>query len=384
MCDDAFHCLDVWISKNGWEGYDPYDIKGEKLFLLLSKNKYTGYEAELFLNLFPLFSRQIFKIKKNINPKAMALFARGYLLAYKKLGNAGFLKKAKECLSWLECNPSIGYSRYCWGYPFDWQSRIFISKGTPSGVVTSIAAHAFMDAYELTKDEKYLSIVKSCCDFMVNDLNIDEVDQNKICFSYTPLDNFHVHNASLFSASVLARAYPFIRREKYRELATNAMNYTVSYQNKNGSWYYWAPPDKVIGKVDNYHTGFVLECLNICRRLLGQDFSYEKELEKGLSFYAKNLFLKNGMPKMAHDSIYPIDIHSCSQGIITFYELSDFNNEYLNLAKKIAVWTIRNMQDINGYFYYRLYKSGYISKIPFIRWGQAWMLRSLSYIEEKT
>ena len=83
---------------------------------------------------------------------------------------------------------------------------------------------------------------------------------------------------------------------------------------------------------------------------------------------------------MAYDSIYPVDIHSCSQGIITFYELSDFNNKYLDLANKIALWTIKNMQDTNGYFYYRLYKSGYMSKIPFIRWGQAWMLRALSYL----
>ena len=65
------------------------------------------------------------------------------------------------------------------------------------------------------------------------------------------------------------------------------------------------------------------------------------------------------------------------------YELSDFENSYLELGKKIAEWTIENMQDENGYFYYRIYKSGYISKIPFIRWGQAWMLRGLSYCEEK-
>jgi hypothetical protein len=31
----------------------------------------------------------------------------------------------------------------------------------------------------------------------------DEVDEDKICFSYTPIDNFHVHNANLFSASAL-------------------------------------------------------------------------------------------------------------------------------------------------------------------------------------
>ena len=35
--------LDRWIEKNGWAGYDPYDIKGTKLFLLFQKNKYVNF-----------------------------------------------------------------------------------------------------------------------------------------------------------------------------------------------------------------------------------------------------------------------------------------------------------------------------------------------------
>jgi len=37
------------------------------------------------------------------------------------------------------------------------------------------------------------------------------------------------------------------------------------------------------------------------------------------------------------------------------------------------------MQDENGYFYYRIYKN-YVDRTPYIRWGQAWMLRGLSYL----
>jgi hypothetical protein len=53
--------------------------------------------------------------------------------------------------------------------------------------------------------------------------------------------------------------------------------------------------------------------------------------------------------------------------------------EYLPFARKIALWTIENMQDEEGYFYYRCGKF-YKNKIPYIRWGQAWMMNALSYL----
>jgi len=372
--------LNVWLEKNGWAGYDPYDIKGMKIFIYLQRNKYTNFGSSFLLNRHPMFFRRLFRVKKQVNAKAMALFARAYLNIYKKTQDENYLKKALVCLNWLIENPSKGYSGYCWGYPFDWQSRMFIPKETPSGVVTSIAAHAFLDAYEVSKDRLYLSIAKGCCKFILKELNIDEVGNDKICFSYTPIDNFHIHNANLFSASVLLRSYVHFKEDKNREMGVKAVNYTVSHQNEDGSWYYWASPDKLLYNTDNYHTGFVLECLNVCRRVLRAEFKYISELRKGLEFYADKLFLDEGTPKTYHNRIYPIDIHGCAQGIITFCELADFEPKYLDMAGKVARWTISNMQDKEGYFYYKIYKNGKTDKTPYIRWGQAWMLRALSYL----
>ena len=135
--------LDCWIEINGWAGYDPYDIKGKKAILLLQKNKFTGFGSNFLLNRFPLFFRKTFGVQKEISAKAMALFARGYLSLYKNLENKQYLNKALFCLKWLMENPSKGYSGFCWGYPFDWQSRVSIPKNTPSGVVTSVVAHTY-------------------------------------------------------------------------------------------------------------------------------------------------------------------------------------------------------------------------------------------------
>lgn len=372
--------LDTWLDQNGFAGYDPYDIRGTKIYLFLQRSRCTSLGMSSLVDRYPMLFRRLFRTKKQVNPKAMALFARAYLNLYRKTREEYNLEKALVCLNWLKENPSLGHSGYCWGYPSDWQSRVFIPKRTPSCIVTSTAAHAFLDAYELLKDKSYLSVVKGCCDFIISDLNIDNVSKDEVCFSYTPIDHFHVHNANLLSASVLLRSYPQLNEDQYKELGVKAVNFSVRHQNEDGSWYYWAPPDRLLYSIDNYHTGFILESLNISRRVLRREFQHVSELRKGMKFYADNLFLDNGRPKMLHDSVYPIDVHSCAQGIITFCELADFEPKFLNQAHKVAEWTINNMQDKEGHFYYRIYKHGNIDKTPYIRWGQAWMLRALSYL----
>ena len=52
--------------------------------------------------------------------------------------------------------------------------------------------------------------------------------------------------------------------------------------------------------------------------------------------------------------------------------------EYQELAKKVMDWTIKNMQDEKGYFYYQL-KKGMSSKISYMRWSNAFMFCAMSY-----
>jgi hypothetical protein len=53
------------------------------------------------------------------------------------------------------------------------------------------------------------------------------------------------------------------------------------------------------------------------------------------------------------------------------------------MMEKVAGWTLAHMQAPEGYFYYRQQKDGKISTIPYIRWGQAWMLWALAKMLEK-
>ena len=369
--------LDSWIERNGWAGHDPYDIKGTKLFISMGRIKYLGFASNVAADRFPSTLRKIFRVKKEINAKAMGLFASGYLNLYKYAGDKKYFEKAQYCLDWLEKNPSKGYSGYCWGYPFDWQSIIFIPRSTPSSVVTTTAANAFLDIYEETKDDKYLQVAESSCKFIVKDLNADHIDGERMCFSYTPLDAYHIHNANLFSAALLCRVGNITNNNGYMDLSMKALQYTLGEQNPNGSWYYWGPPDKLLYNIDHYHTGFVLRALYGIYKTTG-DQQVKRALDSGYAYYTTNLFEDGIVPKLTYRKTYPIDIHSCSEAILC---LSTLSNEYPNAKKmlsKVMQWVIENMQDREGYFYYRMYKNR-LHRMPYIRWGQAWMLIGLSY-----
>ncbi len=385
--------LDRWISMNGWLGYDPYDIRGHSIFIKLIRNqirnpvlKLARHISLLGIEVFPEAFRNLFRIRKEVNAKAMGLFAVAYLKLYQQLKNDNYFQKACECLRWLEDNKIQGYTGVCWGYPFNWQSLILIPKYTPSAVVTSICGDAFWNFYKFTNDSKYLDVCESICRFFTRDFNVDYIDDNKICFSYTPLDRFHVHNANLFVAEFLIRVGKESNNDEFKQYGTKALNYTLDAQNEDGSFYYWALsdkdvyniPDSSLKNIDHYHTGFVL-------RRLHSIYSNTNELRvldalsKGYQFYKDNLFKDGTIPKLNPNSTYPINIHCCAEAILCMSTLSKVFPDATEYARNAFLWTEKNMQDRDGHFYY-LKTARRTDKMPYIRWGQAWMLRALASV----
>jgi len=75
-------------------------------------------------------------------------------------------------------------------------------------------------------------------------------------------------------------------------------------------------------------------------------------IQKGLEFYHSRQFDEEGMGVFRHPTKYPADIHNQAQGIITFSRFADLDYKYLEKAETILSWTIKNMQDPEGFFYY--------------------------------
>jgi hypothetical protein len=107
--------------------------------------------------------------------------------------------------------------------------------------------------------------------------------------------------------------------------------------------------------------------------------TWEDALKKGMSFYLENQFYPSGQSLWRLPKVYPVDIHNQSQGIITFNKLKDYHPEAREFAKKIAVWTIDNMQAKDGHFYYQKFKT-HTHKISYMRWSNAWMFLALSHL----
>ena len=159
------------------------------------------------------------------------------------------------------------------------------------------------------------------------------------------------------------------------------MKYVISKQKSNGAWYYSETNGNERMQID-FHQGFILDGLyGFIKYIKPNDDKYIEALLKGAEFYKNEQFLPDGRAKWRWPRLYPVDIHNQAQGIITFTKLSEIKLEYLDFAKKIALWTIKKMQDESGYFSYQKHRF-FMNKIPYMRWGQAWMMLALASLLE--
>jgi len=383
--EEVYLELEQWLRIQEWKSYDPSDINSVPFCLGLKRIetqipsfRYITQPMLLLAKRNLPFLRKIYGIKKKVYPQAQAMIARSYFTMYKNTGEKVFLDKGIAQLQWLQAKAFTYNSHICWGQPYNWFSKMPVPANTPRTTVTTQVIQAFIDGYESTFNSKYLEVAKNASWFLIEGLNWDVDEEGDFCLSYTPLDKHHIHNANMLGAAALIRTWFHSNIEKFKNYGIKAAQFTAKHQNVDGSWYYWAPPDPIKGKIDNYHTGFVLESFIVIKEYLKSRFEFERNLFRGVNFYYNNFFSEEFIPKMRPERVYPIDIQSCAQSILTFTALNELNFDAFQKAKVIAEWTIKEMYDPKGYFYYKINKSGKKDKTPYVRWGQSWMLRALA------
>jgi len=367
--------LSAWLERNDYKGYDTFDGLSAFVRPLTFETKALRIVLQQGVRRFPLNLRPLLGIKKSHSTKGMGFLARGFMRLHKTTGEATWKEKAEELLQWLIEHQSPGYSGACWGNHFDYQSRgSYVAKMVPSIVWTSLIGHAFLDAYEHFQSEKYLEVAVSACEHIRLDLGRHE-EGDAVCIHYFPTTTDKVHNASTLGASLLARTYSFTRDDRYRDLAKRAMQYTAHYQRADASWYY-AEATK-FHWVDNFHTAYVLDCFKHYGEATG-DSSFDDNLMNGYKFWKETFFLPDGTPRYYDRKTLPLDIQCSSQAIDTLVFFRDRDPDSVPLALRVARWTIENMQDRSGYFYYRRYSRSVVNKTPTLHWGQATMLCALA------
>ena len=384
--EQAYDRVYAWARAEGFAGHDPFDGLESRIFQA-TPLKHFSLARLAWLQMVKRAAvdlRDTLRVPKGVNAKGIALFAlaelsrfRGTLDETHKKNALGLLETLRELA--ISGRTAKGEPTKAFGYNFDWQSRAFYApKGTPTIVPTAFAARAFIESYQLFGDEADLEFVLDVCRFIINDLKRPHEDADTVCFSYTPRDWSLIFNASLLAGETLASASAFVDDRELSELAAKSARYVVKNQKEDGSWAYG--PKLRHRWVDNFHTAFILLSL----KRIGEavpEADTAKAVRRGFDYWVENLFLSDGTPKYYDSEIFPVDIHSAAAAIAVLSEFDDEDERALPLAEKVAAWTIENMSDTDGYFYYQIRKGETIT-IPFIRWGQAWMAYALATLLE--
>ncbi|WP_419213947.1 delta-aminolevulinic acid dehydratase [Maribacter sp. X9] len=386
----SFLKLKSYCEAEQFKGWDPYDGLNSKIFNALPFKKWDvvrlfwiqGFKRS------PINFRKLLLVPKQHNSKGIALFLAGYCNLYEisKKGNDAFGSKA-EIETWIRTladllleRKNTEYSGACWGYNFDWQARLsfLFPKETPTIVATSFCVEALIKAFEITKDEKYLQTAISSAEFVINDLSRSRLKKGFL-FSYSPLNgNNTVINASLLGAKILSQVFFYTKDRRLKDLAKKTIETCCEIQREDGSWIYGLMP--VQNWIDSFHTGYNLDAIQSYREATG-DSGFDENLQNGLAYYLRTFFMQDGTPKYYHNKTYPIDIHCPGQLFVTLSKTKTFSENSM-LANKVMDWTIQNMQDSKGFFYYQI-KKRISSKISYMRWSNAFMFNAMTnYIKE--
>ena len=374
----ALKKVERWVEEHGYEAYEPFDGLSSPLRTLTLRTELLERFLQQAVRQCPFNLRPLVGVRPLPSTKGRGYMAAGYLRMYALTGSVDYRDRAVRMLDWLVLHKSPKFEEYSWANHFDYTSRGgHYSKHESIIVWTSLVGQAFVDAFELLGDRKYLDVAESACRWILA-LPMEHT-QTGICISYHNLGQNSVHNASMLGAAFLARTWRHSRTPEYLRLASAAMEYSCTRQLPNGAWWYGEAPK--YHWIDNFHTGYNLDSLKCYMDSTG-DQTYVPNLRRGFEYYVANFFEATGRPRYYHDRAQPIDIQCASQSIETLTKFSADYDGAMPLAFRVAKWTIENMQDPAGYFYYRRYPL-VIAKAPMLHWGQATMYHSLSTLLQK-
>jgi rhamnogalacturonyl hydrolase YesR len=365
--------VEQWVEAHDYRAYEPFDglsswfrpltfgnLLGERLLMQLIRQS-------------PINLRPLMGVKPLDSTKGRGYMAHGYLFRYRLTQNPTYLRKAEACLDWLDHHRAAKYSDHSWSNHFDFSSRGgSYTKEDPIIVWTALIGQAYLEAYEQTREQRWLSVAESVCKWITR-LPREKTERGD-CISYLAHTQSSIHNSNMLGAAMLARTARLTGNQAYVEVARSAMQYSCSRQQADGSWWYGEDPR--YHWIDNFHTGYNLDSLKCYIDNTGDD-TWRENLRTGLTFFKNNFFEEDGCPKYYHNRCYPVDSQCAAQAIETLSSFSTEDKECFDLAAKVARWTIENMQARDGHFYYRIYP--FIkAKTPMLHWAQATFFKALA------
>jgi hypothetical protein len=368
-----------------YEGYSKHDgLNSPLLARLGGQSRLRRLGAIQVVTRSPVDIRPLLGVRKARNAKGLSLFARALLARHRITGSADDAREARELLDWLIDHPAPGFEGLCWGYPYPWQDvGFFAPRNFPNRVVTSFVGQALLDGYETLQEGRYLDAAGQAVRFLLEAPKTLFEDDDRRCVSYVPDPsiNWIVMDVSALAGALAARLGAITGDKELVHEGGRLVRYVVSRQTDYGAWFYADPPSASHITHDNYHTGFILDAILQYGLAAGSD-EFESAYTRGIEFYEQKLFEPDGAARFMNDRLYPIDIHGCAQGIITFSLQQRHHGTGGATAARVLGWTLGHMWDPrSGWFYYQR-RRGYRTRIRELRWCQGWMSWALaSYLE---
>jgi hypothetical protein len=380
VADVLARALDV-ARADGYEGYSKHDaLNARWLERLAGGSRMRRLVAIQLLMRSPVDLRPLARVGKARNPKGLSLFARALLARHRMTGSEADAAEATDLLDWLVAHPSSGFAGLCWGYPYPWQDvGFFAPRNFPNRVVTSFVGQALLDGYETLGDPRYLEAASQAVRFLLQAPKTLFEDDERRCLSYVPDESISwiVMDVSALVGSLAARLGALRDDKELIVEGGRLVRYVVSKQTAEGAWYYADPPSASHITHDNYHTGFILDAI-LQYGLSAESDEFEPAYRRGIEFYRRRLFEPDGAARFMHDRRYPIDIHGCAQGVLTFSLQQRQHGIGGEFARTVLDWTLSHMWDPrSGWFYYQR-RRAYRTAIRELRWCQGWMSWALA------
>jgi hypothetical protein len=354
-----------WLDRFGETSYDHQSFFASDLARaaksLYYKKPLLGTMAVspmIFCEAFLPSARRLFW-KPQRFPIADAHYAMGFAFLSRALGQRQYYERAVHFLEILKETRSSGFEHYCWGYPFNWETkRGTMRQGTPLITTVPYVYEAFREVYQIDKEPKWREIMRSITQHAVLDYNDFETSANAsaVCYKPGPENSSGVINAS----------------------ADRNLAFVLDAQNSDGSWPYSTDEDRLF--IDHFHTCFVLKALAKIEAITGNP-QCTKAIERGVDYYVKNLFDEQGLPKpfsrRPRMTVYRRELYDYAECINVGVLLEGRFPALDKIMSKVI--NLEGWHKSDGSFRSRQLLLGW-DDVPMHRWAQSQLFRSLCFL----
>lgn len=375
--------LHAYVLRHDYEGADLFDGLNSWLFRVTPLYQAPFFRLALiqFCKQSPVDFRKLFLTPPGFNPKGGALFLMGTLNWWRLTRQEALAQEARRLFQRLRDVAIVRPAGHAWGYNFDWQARAFyVPKGMPNLVTSVYVGRSLLDYARTFEDPDALCLATGVVDFIQAEM-IQFEDEGTLCFNYIPGRDAQVHNANLLGAAYLATLLPYLppdRQSRIREQIAKSVTFSANDIRPTGAWPYGTKPFH--RWVDHFHTAYNIEALLDIKAQVPMP-ELDGVVARVVDYYLGRLFTPDGLPRYYDKQLYPLDVHVLAEAIVVLNRLR--GEGFLMEAARLhtieqALWgQVHQFQDRKGYFYYQRHRWGW-NKIPYMRWGQAWMFYALS------